>query len=187
MDTILALFACEPRSLRCDRVNAVFGIRKLRQMNKPMQLLDILFETNDSLCCKRHDRVFGLFGLVLNGLDFLSEPNYEADLGDLSISMTRSYIERRSIDIILLAHYRGERSTLPSWSPDWFRFDEYTPDRHIHDQLVQRRNQDLSSACPKGWYTTGNACATFSVSNCTLKISARYLGTICSLGRSVRP
>jgi hypothetical protein len=140
-----------------------------------------------SLCCKRHDRVFGLFGLVLNGLDFLSEPNYEADLGDLSISMTRSYIERRSIDIILLAHYRGERSTLPSWSPDWFRFDEYTLDRHIHDQLVQRRNQDFSSACPKGWYTTGNACATFSVSNCTLKISARYLGTICSLGRSVRP
>ncbi|OCL11882.1 HET-domain-containing protein [Glonium stellatum] len=180
INAVLALFAPDPYSLRYN--SSIFDIRRSWQIKSYMFLLDILVGTRGSLCIKRHDRVFGLLGLVSDGLDLLSEPNYEADLNDLSLSMTRAYIERRSIDIVLLAPHPKETSGLPSWSPDWFRFDESPPDRRIYDQLVDLRDQNVSAASPKRWYATGNTSAGVEFLNYTLRTSARSLGTICSLG-----
>lgn len=182
IETALSLMTRLCGLQRYQRVQAIFDIRKSWQESQGTPLLDILVQTKDSLCGRRHDRVFGLLGLALDDLDYLSEPNYDADLDDLSISMTRSYIERRSIDIILLASHHDDTSTLPSWCPDWFRFDKQPIDSRIYDQLVQRRSQNLSERFPNGWYATGSTYAAVQLSGKTLRTSARYLGTICSLG-----
>jgi hypothetical protein len=55
------------------QVDAVSYIRRSRASNRPINLLDILRETYSSLCGYRHDRVFGLLGLVTDHLDFLSQ------------------------------------------------------------------------------------------------------------------
>jgi hypothetical protein len=102
METVLALFMREPLAQRWHSTNVLFNIRKSWQMNKPMPFLDILYETRSSLCGKRHDRVIGLMGLVLDGLELVAEPSYEVELSGLSTSMTQRYIERHSLDIIPL-------------------------------------------------------------------------------------
>jgi hypothetical protein len=137
MDTILELLGRQPHVQPWYRANAIFDIRKSWQNKKPIPFLDMLYETRNSLCGRRHDRVFGLVGLVLDELEFLPEPSYEVELSDLSTSMTQLYIARHSLDIILLAPHHGPRSMLPSWSPDYFRYDKYPLNRQdlrfIHD------------------------------------------------------
>jgi hypothetical protein len=159
-------------------------------MNKPMPFLDILYETRSSLCGKRHDRVFGLMGLMLDGLELVAEPSYEVELSDLSTSMTQRYIERHSLDIILLAHHHKLRSMLPSWSPDYFRFDRYPPDRRIWDLSMSHRSHDnpdtslWSPITDKTWSATGNAPTTVLFAGAALRSSARRIGSICSIGRA---
>jgi hypothetical protein len=161
METVLAFFTREPLAQRWHSTNAIFSIRKSWQINKPTPFLDILYETRSSLCGKRHDHVFRLMGLVLDGLELVAEPSYEVELSDLSTSMTQRYIEKHSLDIILLAPHHKLRSMLPSWSPDYFRFDRYPPDRRIWDLSMSHRshdNPDTSLGSPitdKTWSAIG--------------------------------
>lgn len=51
--------------------------------------------------------------------------------------MTTAYLERenRSLDLVLLGSYFAGKPGLPSWSPNYFRFDELPNDRTIFDHV----------------------------------------------------
>lgn len=190
MDNVLTLLPSQPHTQQRGFADVIFEIRRSWQKNKLMSFLEMLRATSMSLCAKRHDRVFGILGLVPDGLEFLSEPDYEADLSDMSISMTQSYIERRNLDIIFLASHNGPRSKLPSWSPDYFRYDEYPPNRRMYKLAIGRHpyyESPTSGQESEGgdwWRATGNTRAMVLFTGAVLGSSARRIGSIRSLGKA---
>lgn len=163
----------------CAQARAIFGIRKLWQQRQPIPLLKMLCETKHSRCQRRHDRVYGLLGLVPDTLDFMSEPSYQTGVTELSISMTRSYMERHSLDIILLAQPDASNK-LPSWCPDLFCFDTHPPAERIARQAFSH----YSSPHGTRWHATGMSSASCSFRGRCLVSLARRIGVIQSLGRA---
>lgn len=101
----------------------------------------LLETTMDSRCGQIHDRVFGLMGLMIDGLKYLPEPDNKRDLTETTIAMCRAYIEKDSLDILVLAPHCHPHSELPTWCPDFFRFDLYQPDRRIIPMLTSRNHR----------------------------------------------
>ncbi|EXJ82571.1 hypothetical protein A1O3_06384 [Capronia epimyces CBS 606.96] len=103
-------------------VRQILEIRARRINNKPLQLLQILANTQRSLSTIPHDKVFGLLSLTTDGPDFVAEPDYKIPETEVCMRMTRSFIEsRQNLDIILAGSRNPEDSPLPSWCPDYLR------------------------------------------------------------------
>jgi hypothetical protein len=156
-------------------INLLTSIRKIRdsyQNNTEAEsrgMLKMLEMTINSRCGRIEDRVFGLMGLMLDALKYLPEPDYERELADTTIAICRAYIEKQSLDILFLAPHCHPHSSLPTWCPDFFRFDRYLPDRRILRHLIEQTKD--SEFSPEVSYR-GN----------TLVTRAALLGTIRSLG-----
>ena len=156
-------------------ISMLTSIRKIRdsyQNNTEADnrgMLNLLEMTKDSSCGRIEDRVFGLMGLMLDALKYLPEPDYERDLTDTTIAICRAYIEKQSLDILCLAPHCHPHSNLPTWCPDFFRFDCHHPDRRIIRHLTeQTRDPEFFSEVSY----RGN----------TLLTRASLIGTIRSLG-----
>ncbi|KAF2662747.1 HET-domain-containing protein [Lophiostoma macrostomum CBS 122681] len=155
-------------------IDVIFSIRDSWQKDTPFRLLDLLYRTRKSRCQRRHDRLFGVLGLVQDGLKYLPEPNYEASLEDIAMSITRSYIVKYSLDIILLGSHHPASLALPSWSADFFRFDRWPPEERVVDGILNPQSR-----------TTGVTQADVSFQGSALLSSARHVGGISSLGMIV--
>ena len=119
------------------QVLSILQIRQTWQTSRESTILELLMETSGSRCENRLDRVFGILALARDGDAFLSEPDYELSELDLSLAMTIACVEGKDkpLDAILL----GSRSQgLPSWCPNYFRFDEVDPE-----------NRSLGYVCKK--------------------------------------
>ena len=111
---LLSLLDTRPRKERWDQAKAIYNIRTAYQLSQPYQLVQILDMTKRSRCEKRHDRVFGLMGLLPDALQYLLDPNYKTDLSTVTLAMTRAYIQKKSLNIILMAPHCHQNSSLPS-------------------------------------------------------------------------
>jgi hypothetical protein len=176
LDLMLQLSNEDQMSSVCRSARAVFTFRKSWQSRKAIRLLDALEQTVSSRCGRRVDRVYGLLGLVPDFLDFLSEPNYGTSLINLTVSMTQSFIERRSLDIILFAQHHGCCLDVPSWSPNFFRFDRHPPEARI--LALALSNQESK------WTATGDTIPNYVIQGTTLTSTAHRIGYIRSLGRA---
>ncbi|KAH8731192.1 heterokaryon incompatibility protein-domain-containing protein [Phaeosphaeriaceae sp. PMI808] len=164
------------RSEQSHQVNTIYRIRESWQMNRPFQLLPMLIETQKSQCQRRHDRVFGLLGLCIDGLKYLIEPDYRTGLLATTLAMTRSYIAKNLLNIILLAPHCSSSSTLPSWCPDFFRFDKYPPDNRVCDLIASKHaNKPFGT-------DTMTVNSEISFRGDVLLTPARSIGTIRNLG-----
>jgi hypothetical protein len=70
LDSFLALLRSLPHQARWNSISALFHIRNVWQTNRSIPMTEMLYETSKSLCGRRHDHVFGLMGLVPDGLEF---------------------------------------------------------------------------------------------------------------------
>ncbi|KAF2726784.1 HET-domain-containing protein [Polyplosphaeria fusca] len=174
------------------QVDSVFDIRQawLRKgttrehhdaLGDPLSMLDILRVTRDSVCARNHDRVFGLLGLIPDALEFLSEPKYENSIYEMSVSMTRSYIERHSLDIIILAQHHQMSDHLPTWSPDFFGLNQFPNSNRVWAQAIRSHNQGTNI---RNWSATGDSSSACTFDRGTMSTTARRIGTIQSLGRA---
>jgi hypothetical protein len=130
----------------------------------------------------------------------------------MSISMTQSYIERRSLDLIFLAPHHESGPEVPSWSPDYFCFDECPPQRRLYDVALRHRARDglghtfaqgrtmHSTLTPKRqngweprlfegdtmttWSATGDTRTMVTFTGSILGTSARRIRSIRSLGQA---
>ena len=155
-------------------VRRIDSIRKSYQRNSravDRGLLRMMGTTMESHCEQVHDRVFGLMGLVIDGLKYFPEPDYKRDLAETTIAMCRAYIEKDSLDIPFLAPHCHPRSELPTWCPDLFRVDLYHPDRRIIRMLTSQ-NRKLDTK--------------ISYDGSTLLTRAACIGVIRSLGSTWR-
>lgn len=182
LELLLLMLKLQARNERLDHADIIFNIRKAWQASTPFQFLHVLVETRHSLYQRRHDRVFGLLGLASDALKYVTEPNYEVGLPEIAISMTRSYIERDSLDIILLAS-RGKASPeVPSWSPDYFHFDRHPPKDRLMEVVLTKGTDGLVPISRKRWSATGMADSDVSFQGPVLQSTVRRIGTIRSLG-----
>jgi hypothetical protein len=101
--------------------------------------------------------------------------------------MTQSYIQRHSLDIILLVDHQGHIENLPTWCPSYFWLDETTPDDRIWD-LTSRHRAHETQQTPNSkvavWTATGTTRASCTFHGTTLVSSAHRIGSISSLGSS---
>jgi hypothetical protein len=166
-----------------EQARRVFNVRDAWQSKAQMPLVDTLWATRSALCTRRHDRVFGLLGLVSDVFDYISEPSYRTDLASLAISMTRSYIERQSIDIVVLAPHIHRSTSIhaPSWCAGFFWFDQFPPSERVFTQAFRHRDF-ASKDQPKNWSATGTSRNACSFRGNVLISPARYIGKIKSLG-----
>jgi hypothetical protein len=171
LEILIRILKTKKESKKWDTMDVILDIRESWQNDTPFRLLDMLYKTRTSRCQRRHDRLFGILGLVQDGLKYLPEPNYEADLDDIAVSLTRSYIDKYSLDIILLGPHHPAESALPSWSADYFRFDQWPPEQRVVDIILGTRKRRATG------FMGG---ATFQGS--AMLLLARRIETICSLG-----
>jgi hypothetical protein len=170
------LNAHSPFQDRWKQVNTVFEIRMNWQRDVSLKLLMLLEITQGSLCGVRHDRIFGLLGLSVDALKYLPEPDYNIDLTTMTVAITRAYIQRNTLEIILLApHY--PRTDIPTWSPNLFHFDSFPPESRIIHMIS---NSDSKSR----WRATGEAESNICFQNQSLMTPAAKIGSIRSLGTS---
>ena len=161
---------------RWKQVNTVFKIRMDWQREVPLRLLLLLEITQGSLCNVRHDRIFGLLGLAVDALKYLPEPNYNIDLTTITVAITRAYIQRNDLEIILLAPH-CPHTDLPTWSPNLFYFDSFPPESRIIRMIS---NSDSESR----WRATGGAKSNITFQDQSLLTPAARIGSIRSLGTS---
>ena len=170
----------------------VLNIRRSWQDDKPLKFLEILAETSGSKCGQRHDRIFGVIGLVPNAVKYMADkPSYETSLNNISVAVTQSFIRKLALDIILLASHRAPMQDLPSWCPDFFRFDQYHPEsrlvKHIQSQQIkhiQSRQDRTLRRYGVGWKATASSDAC-SFRGLVLCSPAYRIGTIRSLGQAL--
>jgi hypothetical protein len=171
---------------RQEQARAIYDIRNSFQNDQPFQLVRILAHTKSSMCERRHDRVFGLTGLLLDALNYLLEPDYDVDLKRSALSMARAYIQNESPDIILLAPHCHPGSTLPTWCPDFFRFDDYPPDNRVVDLVsktdIRRIPGQFDDVAVRK--ATGSSKSNIVYRGDILLTSATRIGTVRSLGRA---
>ena len=161
---------------RWKQVNIVFKIRTDWQRDVSLKLLLLLETTIESLCGVRHDRIFGLLGLSVDALKYLPEPNYNIDLNTMTVAITRAYIQRNTLEIILLAPHCPHTDT-PTWCPSLFHFDLFPPESRIFRMIG---NIDSESR----WRATGEAESNISFQDQSLLTHAARIGSIRSLGTS---
>ena len=169
-----------------DQPKRIYDIRESWQSNRPLGLLQMLENTADSQCKKRHDRVFGLLGLSPNALKYIPEPNYETDTNTFAVTIARSFIQKTSVEIILLAPHNHSSTRLPSWVPDFFGFDQSPVDSRIF-HLIYNKGVRID---PNGttfqkkarWYATGNSRVDITFQGDALRTAAVRVGAIRSLG-----
>ena len=159
---------------RWKQVKTVFKIRMSWQREVSLKLLQLLEITKQSLCSVRHDRIFGLLGLSVDALKYLPEPNYNIDLATITVAITRAYIQRNTLDIILLAPH-CPHTHIPTWSPNLFHFDLFPPESRIIRMIS---NSDSKSR----WRATGEAESNISFQDQSLLTPAARIGSIRSLG-----
>jgi hypothetical protein len=181
-----------------DQVRKLCGIREAWQNNRPPQLIDILHRTSGSRCSVRHDRVFGLIGLSPEALRYLPEPNYETDLITTTLAMTRAYIEKTSLDLLLLAPHKVLGPALPSWSLDLFNLDNHPFERRIFELVLRRQIyrsrlegeplltfvRDHQTQQPSFWNATKGIPSDVTYQGNTMQTVAGRIGGIRSLGKA---
>lgn len=159
---------------RWNQVYTVFKIRRDWQGEVSLKLLLLLEITQGSLCGVRHDRVFALLGLSVDALKYLPEPNYNIDLTTMTVAITRAYIQRNTLEIILLApHY--PHTDLPTWSPNLFHFDSFPPESRLIHMIS---NSDSKSR----WRATSEAESSITFRDQSFLTPAARIGSIRSLG-----
>lgn len=171
----------------------VMNIRQSWKSSEPLSLVDLLVQLRTSKSGVRHDRVYGLLGLTIDTARYAIEPDYTLGVEEISLAMTRKYITRRSLDIILLSSHRVSDHKLPSWCPDFFHFDSSPPDERIL-RIVSRDRQQIweveadNTSCPVPSLATSDATAGVKgqadVSGEVLVSPARRIGSVTSLGRA---
>ena len=144
------------------------------QRDVALKLLPLLEITQGSLCDVRHDRIFGLLGLSIDALKYLPEPNYTIDLTTITVAITRAYIQRNALEIILLAPH-CPHTDLPTWSPDLFHFDSFPPESRLIRMIS---NSDSKSQ----WRATSTFESHITFQNQSLLTPAARIGSIRSLG-----
>jgi hypothetical protein len=162
---------------RWKQVNTVFKIRTDWQQEVSLKLLLLLEITQGSLCGVRHDRIFGLLGLSVDALKYLPEPNYKIDLNTMTVAITRAYIQRNTLEIILLAPH-CPHTDLPTWSPNLFHFDSFPPESRLIRMIS---NIDSKSR----WRATSEAESSMTFHGQSLLTPAVRIGSIRSLGTTI--
>jgi hypothetical protein len=159
---------------RWKQVNTVFKIRMNWQREVSLKLLLLLEITQGSLCDVRHDRIFGLLGLSVDASKYLPEPNYNMDLTTMTVAITRAYIQRNTLEIILLAPH-CPHTDLPTWSPNLFHFDFFPPESRMINMISNSNSKSR-------WRATGEAESRITFQNQSLLTPAARIGSIRSLG-----
>ncbi|KAI8932229.1 hypothetical protein NX059_011108 [Plenodomus lindquistii] len=180
-----------------DRMHNLYSIRRAWQSNRPPQLIDLLDKASGSQCSVRHDRVFGLVGLSPDAVRYLPEPNYEDDSTMIAMAMTRAYIGKTSMDIILLAPHRKPDPGLPSWSPDLFHLDRFPFEQRSLNIVMRwkvprsmppdvRTNAFVRDVWqrPSFWNATEGIATNVTFQGNIMQTSAGRIGVIRSLGRA---
>ena len=159
---------------RWKQVNTVFKIRMDWQRDVALKLLPLLEITQGSLCDVRHDRIFGLLGLSIDALKYLPEPNYTIDLTTITVAITRAYIQRDALEIILLAPH-CPHTDRPTWSPNLFQFDSFPPESRLIRMIS---NSDSRHQ----WRATSEFESHITFQGQSLLTPAARIGSIRSLG-----
>lgn len=159
---------------RWKQVNTVFKIRMDWQQEVSLKLLLLLEITQGSLCRVRHDRIFGLLGLSVDALKYLPEPNYNIDPNTITVAIARAYIQRNTLEIILLAPH-CPHTDLPTWTPNLFHFDSFPPESRLIRMIS---NSDSKSQ----WRATSEAKSNITFQGQSLMTPAARIGSIRSLG-----
>ena len=181
---LLSLLDTRPRKERWDQAKAIYNIRTAYQLSQPYQLVQILDMTKRSRCEKRHDRVFGLMGLLPDALQYLLDPNYKTDLSTVTLAMTRAYIQKKSLNIILMAPHCHQNSSLPSWCPGFFEFDQSPPDNRVVSLIATTGVVVPSPNRSPPRNATGLSTAKISYRENTMETVGFRIGTIRSLGQA---
>jgi hypothetical protein len=184
IERLLHLVQIYQPSIHSWQALVIFAIRHAWHANNPFQLMQILELTSQSECGVRHDRIFGLLGLAPESLKYLSEPDYAMNLEDITKSISRFYIQRKSADFIFLAQGAASNNSLPSWCPDLFHFDQNIPDDRIMTMLAYRTDARLIPypCAPIQWNATVKSTPDLFFRGNSLLTSAARLGTVQSLG-----
>ncbi|CAI6341309.1 unnamed protein product [Periconia digitata] len=175
-ETIFRMREIEP-GIKDSQMNAIYAMRSAWQANRSTNFIHYLYRTRMSECKLRHDRVFGLLGILPEAMKYLPEPDYESDIRDIAVSITHAYIHKTSADIVLLTPRDDPIMDWPTWCPRIFHFDQGAPNKRLI-KLLKRKSLIQSGE----WKATGDAKPDFSIHGTTLVTRAAFLGTIRSIG-----
>lgn len=170
---------------RAQLMENLLAIRLSCRINADPGLLDLLLRTSNNSSTNRHDRVFGILALAIDGRRFLLEPRYGDSTDKLCTKMTRSYLLSggdSAVDIILLGSYCRGLCRLPSWSPDYFRFDRFTGDRRLMEYVCQGINPSRGYTRHVFRASGDSVCKVEFENGNILRTPAIVVGTIESLG-----
>jgi hypothetical protein len=178
----------EHRSLRFHSMQLMLYARACWQAGQRLSLISLLQHMSEFECGVRTDRVFGVLGLVSDGMTFLPEPSYNLGCNEWSVLMTKSYMAKQGIDVILLGSGpQNGLDALPSWCPDYFRFDKRRPDNRVFNIVVRSQNLShtgTSASFEKNrfWCATGRTSSQMGFDDQLLRSAVRRIGVIKSLG-----
>lgn len=102
--------------------------------NGPMKFREVVYNARLLKATDPRDKIFGLHGLVVEGLGNWTEPDYEMDVAEVFVNAAMRLIDEDGI-VDLISHagvgYIDDRAKgvqgLPSWVPDWTLSPEVAP------------------------------------------------------------
>lgn len=166
-------------------IREILNIRERHVAGSTLGLLEALVKTDSSRASMRHDKVFGLLGLVNDQASFLREgPDYNTIPDRLSVQMTNSYFSSKgSLDIILADPQKTSTSSLPTWCPDYFNIDAKRLDLNFVRYLSGEDERHRLGKKQPLWSATDGSIAVAGQSfeilpDDTLRVVAVQLGNI---------
>jgi hypothetical protein len=91
-----------------------------REPVQEMTVLRLLVRHRAASATDPRDKVFGLLGLVTEGMKMSIKVDYSLDVVDVYVNVAISVIEgSKDLDILSVPRPAHTNVTLPSWAPDW--------------------------------------------------------------------
>lgn len=173
-------------SVYIEQVRNVLSVRQTLQDGKAPHLLDLLMLTKASFCLRDHDRVFGIHTTAVDRGKFPAEARYRPPTRNITLAMIRFHLDDNpegQLDIILLGPHFAATGDLPTWCPDFFKFDQLSPDLRIPEYVRDTFTRAASKPADRKGRLLFSATES---SECTSEISAdnRILRTqSCKIGK----
>jgi len=109
----------ESKELRA-RFQNLLQFRNNRLNTKPVRLLEAIYRSRYALSTDPKDKIYGLLGLVYDGVAFIPEPNYRQSVEDTYTGFSKALVKKGfPLDLIYLrTSHRQTSNSLPSWVVD---------------------------------------------------------------------
>lgn len=101
-------------------VQMLRAYRKQKTVQKDSQMADLMFSSYNLQCFDPRDKIYGMLGLMVEGLNGVLKPDYNASVQQVYCDFTVYMLLRdRSLAFLCNVLYPKRLEGFPSWVPDW--------------------------------------------------------------------